>query len=78
MVRSCIRKTDRMLYPPGHVIQAVQEVLSRNLTMVSASKKISIPYRSLTRYCEMDDISQLRSDSSLGGYQQKWRVFILL
>jgi len=82
MVRSYIRKTDRNLYPPGHVIQAVQEVLSRNLTMVSASKKFSIPYRSLTRYCkkakQMEDITQLRSDSSLGGYQQKWRVFILL
>jgi hypothetical protein len=64
MFRSYVRKTDQILYPPLHIIQAVQEVFSRNLTMVSASKKF-YPIQNTSKGKKMEDITQLRSDSSL-------------
>jgi len=81
MVRNYIRKTDRVDYPPGHIVTAVQEILLQNQTVTSVSLKFSIPRRSLLRYLKKAkemDVSKLQFDFSLGGYKKNWKVSVFL
>jgi hypothetical protein len=70
IVRNYIRKTDRVEYPPGHIVKAAKEILLQNQTVTSVSLNFLIPRRSLLRYLKKAkerDVSKLQFIFSLGG-----------
>jgi hypothetical protein len=80
MVRTYIRKTDRGKVNSAHIYSAVKKVLIEKKALCHVGIEMSIPRRSLTRYCsnakQIDaDLSAVvenpKFSSSIGGYKLK-------
>jgi hypothetical protein len=82
MVRQYIRKTERCVYPDGHILKAVKEVVAEKKKVHVVAKETSIPKRSLLRYIKnflaagIQD--EAESNTIIGGYKKTRRVNPLL
>ncbi len=80
MVRTYRRKTDRANVPHEHLLKAVRKVLFEKCNLSHVASEMSIPRRSLTRYCKKaSQLSHFDDNTlftSIGGYRNHKKVLI--
>ncbi len=78
MVRNYIRKTDRACVPEAHILQAVRQVLISKEKIADVSLSMSIPRRTLSRYCskasKLSSLEDMTSISEFAGYKTPQQV----